>query len=111
MFKFWKTKEEDKKDSKYIFSPYSRTTIKDIEEKTKPVLTIVHKYEFLIETLWEHYNVKLPEFTAIPRNYFDPDIIREIPFLTQEDKQKLSQWGEYYTKAWEQYVKIFNGEE
>lgn len=105
MFKFWKTKEDVK--------PYEAPleTVRTIEEATKPVLTIINKYKFLIETLWKHYNVDLPEYTDVPSCYFDPDIIREIPFLTQEDKQKLSQWGEYYTKAWEQYVKIFNGEE
>lgn len=110
MFKFWKTKDEDVKDYEDYYRPYSRT-MKDIEEKTKPVITVMNKYKFLIETLWEHYNVKLPYFQTIPSNYFDPNIIRELPFLTQEDKQKLSQWGEYYTKATEEYLKICTGEE
>lgn len=107
MFKFWKTKEEDTNP----FENDEKTSSRNIEEITKPVRTTLNKYRFLIETLWKHYNVDLPYYTTIPSGYFDPDIIREIPFLTQEDKQKLSQWGEYYEKAWEQYVKICVGEE
>lgn len=109
MFKFWKSKREDVKPFDDYYEAASKAQ-KDIEEISKPVLTVMNKYKFHIETLWNHYNVKLPEFCAVPSCYFDPDIIREIPFFTQEEKNKLSLWGEYYTKATEEYYKIFNVE-